>query len=450
MITALSTPGSGRILPDANNTVIKIQSTNGEGYYFRAKIYIDNVFFDEQGWSRIDLYTATKDLKKLYNAYYQTIFTDTFQNQLTEQTHLIKQVKIVVEEYSIETDVLVDSLELPVFKFLYTIKPVEFDDSVKLKILGIDAENVPISTGGKISIPFYVNADNEQVHVRVETNFNTALDIRWVPAIITGKKVYLYQFDLASLTLSYDILYLTAKITCSSPGNEATTITQLYTINRLPDYPFKEIAFRNNYGFYMYAYLDGEMTIENAFDPEVYETADSSKKVYEIAEEATYIINTGSLLHKEKAIINMIANSLDTRFWNGEKWLPIVTKIKKQTEFKDKVNSYSESLQFTLQKGTDIANSGFITVASPLTDIEITSFSVSGNNATINFVFNNGFYTPAFEIQARTSPSSAWTSLFFVGSSPVTISLPDGVYTVRMRPHDDPTNVSNSITITIS
>src|SRR5690606_17739057 len=118
MITALSTPGSGRILPDANNTVIKIQSTNGEGYYFRAKIYIDNVFFDEQGWSRIDLYTATKDLKKLYNAYYQTIFTDTFQNQLTEQTHLIKQVKIVVEEYSIETDVLVDSLELPVFKFL--------------------------------------------------------------------------------------------------------------------------------------------------------------------------------------------------------------------------------------------------------------------------------------------------------------------------------------------
>src|SRR5690606_40772284 len=97
-------------------------------------------------------------------------------------------------------------------------------------------------------------------------------------------------------------------------------------------------------------------------------------------------------------------------------------KIKKQTEFKDKVNSYSESLQFTLQKGTDIANSGFITVASPLTDIEITSFSVSGNNATINFVFNNGFYTPAFEIQARTSPSSAWTSLFFVGSSPVAIS----------------------------
>ena len=65
MIQIINTPAENRVLLDANNTEISIQSTNGAGFYFRALIYVDDLLFDEQGWSREDAYTAKKDLVKL-------------------------------------------------------------------------------------------------------------------------------------------------------------------------------------------------------------------------------------------------------------------------------------------------------------------------------------------------------------------------------------------------
>ena len=67
MIQAIQTPFPGNVLLDGNNTTIVVQSSNsGTAFYFRAEIYIDNVLFDTQSWSRKDNFIAEKNLRYLY------------------------------------------------------------------------------------------------------------------------------------------------------------------------------------------------------------------------------------------------------------------------------------------------------------------------------------------------------------------------------------------------
>lgn len=428
MITALATPAAGAVLPDANNTVIKIQSTNGEGHYFRAKIYINGELFDEQGWSRADAFTASKDLKKLYHAYFAPAFNPAFVNQLAEVTDLKRLVAITIEEYSLDTGELTATLSLPAFHILYNTKPEAFSDTVPLRLLGMGADAAVVPKNGKITLPFYVNQESGNVRVVLKDNFGTVIDDRTVNDV-SGKKVFLYQFDLSPVAFSYQTLWLTAEI---SAGAAALAKKPVYRLNRLPDYPVKELAYLDNFGFFRYAYFDGELEHESGLSVETYDAADGTEKVYEINEESTYTINTGSLRESEKGIIAMVANSPDTRLKNGAEWLPVVPKLKKYEVFKDRKHQYSESLQFTMRRGTDIANTGLITVVAPDPDIVITEFDVVGTQLAIHFVLNNGYAPTGLRVQYRTSPSNPWLSNTGSPASPRTINLPSGIYQVRL------------------
>lgn len=458
MITALSTPASGRIMLDANNTVIKIQSTNGEGFYFRALIYIDNVLFDEQGWSRVDAYTATKDLKKLYNAYFSPNFNTFFFSNLEEQRHLKKEVKIIVEEHSLYAG-KVDEIVLPVFYFMYCVKPESFNDIVKVKILDVNVDMMVVPKDGKIVLPFYANAAAENINVELTTNTGTSLNTRTAGAK-TGKFVYLYTFNLASLGISKNVLYVTAKITV---GNNS--VSKNYRINHLPDFPTKEIAFRNNYGFYIYAYPDGELEVTNAYDAMDYDTG-NGEKILQIDETATFSINSGSLRQNEKEILTMIANSIDCKFngnWHGSigyninsisklinSWSDMKNTIKKQLGYKDKTHNYNETLTFTLRKGTDVNNVGMIQVAGNVPDLEITGHSITGNKVTVVFKTNNDYTAPSFKINYKKDGTTAWATAVFPGPpGSVTLTLPPGTYTIRMQAFEDSNNVSNSIIVTL-
>jgi len=445
MITALSTPESGRIILDANTTLIKVQSDNGEGYYFRAKIYINGELFDEQGWSRSDAYTATKDLKKLYNAYFSPVFNPAFANLLTEQTHLKHLVAITVEEYNIDTGAFVQSIALPPFYIMHNVKPAAFNDVVPLTVLGLDAGTTIVPVNGKIAFSFYVNQSSGNVRVRLLNNFGTVIDDRSVNGV-SGKKVFLYQFNLAGVAFSYNTLWLTAEV---YGGGGSLFKKPIFRLNRLPDHPVKEIAYLNNFGFFQYAYFDGEMEIENGFTPETYDTADGTKKVYEINEEATYTINTGSLLKDEKPVMNMVANSHDVRLKNGTVWLPIVTKIKKQLEYKDRQNSYAENLQFTIVKGTDIANTGMISIESPVADIVITDTVVNGSTITVHFELNNGYSPPAIAVRYRIMPAGPWINTTGSTLSPRTLNVPPGTYELLLVDSGGIAPVSEVETITV-
>jgi hypothetical protein len=350
MITIIKAPALNRVLLDANNTEITIQSTNGAGYYFRALIYVDDVFFDEQGWSRKDAFTAVKDLVKLYNAYFETEFVPFSVNGLEEQTHLKKKIKITIEERILVSDTLIDSIDLPEFFFMYNVNPVYFDDTTKIQVLGISPDVLQIPEKGKMRIPFSVKAIAEAVAVVVKDNFGTVLNTQNV-ASFTEKKIFQYEFDLSGVTLANNTIYFETTITCGT-----TTKILRYRLLSLPDFPVKELYFKNNFGYYIPAYFDGELEKQNNLKINDYQERDGSNVIFEIEESATYTINTGYLLQDERAIVNQVINSHEAFFKVNNQWRKIQTGTKKELEFRDKKHNYSQDLTFTFVKNGKVSN----------------------------------------------------------------------------------------------
>jgi len=350
MITIIKSPALNKILLDANNTEISISSTNGNGYYFRALIYIDDVLFDEQGWSRKTEFLAVKDLVKLYNAYFETSFAAFTANGLVEKTNLKKKVSITIEERLLTTDVVVETVNLPVFYIIYNRKPILFTDTAKIQVLSKRPDAVLIPANGKMIVPIFVNANNEDFTVITKNNFGITLNSQTIAAF-TGKKIYLYSFDLSGVTLAINTIYFETTITCGG-----TTITLRYRLMRLPDFPVKEIYYKNNFGYFLPAYFDGELETVNGFVINDYAQADGTSVIFEINEEATYTINTGSLLQDERPIVNEIINSHEVYFKVNNSWTKINTRTKKELEFQDKKHLYSYDLQFSFIKNGKVPN----------------------------------------------------------------------------------------------
>lgn len=455
MIKALSTPASNKLILDGNSTLIRIQSTNGEGYYFRAKIYVNDTLFDEQGWSRSDAYTAEKDIKRLCEAYFTPEFKATFVNGITQQTHLVQKVKIVIEEYSLEDSQKVDELELPVFSVMYNILPEAFTDTVKIRILGVDPEVMVLPVNGKIAIPFFVNSANENISATLETDSGTAIDSFVSPAKYTGKRVFLYQFNLVGTDINSTVSYLRLTVRTGF-----STASKIFRINHYPAFPFKEIAFRNNFGYYIYAYPAGEMEAERTYDIDFYETSDGRQKASAINQETTYTINSGNYSVKEKAIIGQIAASVDPKININvnsasnvargiANWQDMLPKTKKHTFSKDKQHSFSDELVFSVRSGTSVANTGMITVEPAQPDIVITRIDIIGRDGKIYFTLNNGFSSPNIRLQYRFSNSTNWFTIPIKVANPIDFKFSPSSYVARLIDWNDQTNVSNFLPFTI-
>ena len=452
MVTVLATPASGRIILDANNTVIKIQSTNGDGYYFRAKIYVDGILFDEQGWSRSDNHTAAKDLKGMLFYYFNPAFAGgIFANGISEQTDLKKLVSITIEEYNLISGTVVDTVELPSFYVIYSVKPFGFNDTTKLMWLGVDTDQIVMPAVGAIRLPFYASSvatgiTPPNLIVEIKTNSGTVLATYTVNAF-AGKKVYLLRHQ--TLSLSYNVLYLIVTIKLGT-----ATITKNIRINRLPNYPIKEIVYQNNFGYYLSAYLDGELETVDNYDRQSYETRTGDEKIYQIDQDVIYTINSGSFTDKEKAVMNMISNSLDCYF-KGDRgvsgYYPVVPQTKKVTSFKDRQHQFDTDLTFKYNKGQEVANTGMIVIAAPQRDIEITGIIADGRDIDISYVFHNGFEPQPLLFQFRQPTTLTWINLpIAVPVSPSHGRLGFGTWVCRIAQYSNLNNVSNEVTIIIT
>jgi len=457
MIQVNATPAFNRLILDGNSTVISITSNHGAGYYFRAKIYIDDEFFDTQSWSRKDAYTAEKDLKYLYNAYFETVFNETFTPGVTEQTHLIKKVSIIIQELLMSDDSVVSTRVLPDFYIMYNNKAVPFSDTEKVKLLGMDAEKMLLPVNGKISVPVYTNTDAETVVFTLKDNFNTVIDTQTV-ASSTAKKVHLYNFDLSDHTFATNTIYFILSVTVGS-----TTTTQAFRYLQFPDFQVKEIAFLNNFGFYVYAYLDGQMNIDKAVSIESSEQNNGSEKIIEIDEQHTYSINSGSLLDSEKELITMIINSLSTKLYWKQSWIEMVTQTKKSKVFQDRLNNYSENLIFTVKTTNDEANTGMESIyesEEPISEspseepsasrITLLSTSTGGGCVTVYFTLEAGYEPSGIIMQIINNETDELYINPGGTTSPRTrCSLPAGSYTVWLKEVETGL-FSNPLTFTIS
>lgn len=362
-------PAENKVCLDGNSTIVSITSSNGLGFYFRAKIYINDELFDEQSWSRKNDKTAEKDLKKLYHAYFETIFNNNFNSGLEQQLHLIKKLSITINEYSAVDDELIQTQDLPILYLMYNNKPVEFDDSLKIQFLAFNPESVRVPLNGKISIPFMVRPNNEALFVEIKDSNNTILDVK-AKASFSENRVYQYNFDLEKANLPTSTLYISLSITV---GN--TSIVKYIKIFQSENYPIKEVAFLNNFGFWCYVYLDGQLSIEDNFETKTYEEKDGSESVYEIVEKQTYTINTGSLLASEKNIINQICQALQAKIYFNSQYFKLINATKKITSYRDRDNLYSENLTFSVKNNISVENAIYVSEDYDSNDYEVNDYN---------------------------------------------------------------------------
>ena len=383
MIQLINAPQSNRILLDGNNTDIVVTSTNGIGYYFRAKIYIDDQLFDEQSWSRSDNFTASKDLIYLYNAYFQTVFASSFTTGLVEQTHLKRKVSITITEHLIADDSEIESLTIPEFYIVFNTKSTVFNDENKVAILGIEPEVLRMPKNGKIVVPFYINTSEEAIDITAVLDDGTNIPLENVAAQ-TAKTFYLYTLLLEELPLTYYHIYLTLKITVGE-----TVIEQDYKLMRNTHFQVKELVFQNNFGYYIPVYFDGEFSTSNGYKVETYTQYDSSDIIYNIATDAQYTINTNGLLTNEKAITDQVAQSLDCKFLQGTNYISLNTTTAKVKDFTDKQHQYNTKLTFEFKTNLDLDNLGFLETPN-LSDIEINGIQDEETNIATS-VFEAAF-----------------------------------------------------------
>jgi hypothetical protein len=292
------------------------------------------------------------------------------------------------------------------------VKSALFNDINKLVVFGLNAPRMNMKKDGTIVIPFYVNAEDEDVKVTIKDDIGNTLHTQTISGV-TGKKVYIYTLNLSEVTVISAALFLRATIEVGT-----TTTEKIYKVLRLPNYEVKEVVFQNNFGYYIPAYFDGDFEDTSGYKVQSYERYDTSTAVYAVEESGTYIVNTGGLSIKEKDIVNEIANSIECFFKNGTEYKRVNTATKKSTNLKSRLNIYSEDLAFTFSAGLPFSNLNLADDVSALALNLISINSLGSSNYEVEFDAN----FPLFQVfsRVRTDETTAWSAplLFPTSVSP--------------------------------
>jgi hypothetical protein len=278
-------------------------------------------------------------------------------------------------------------------------------------VFGLNAPRMNMKKDGTIVIPFYVNAEDEDVKVTIKDDIGNTLHTQTISGV-TGKKVYIYTLNLSEVTVISAALFLRATIEVGT-----TTTEKIYKVLRLPNYEVKEVVFQNNFGYYIPAYFDGDFENTSGYKVQSYERYDTSTAVYAVEEDGTYIVNTGGLSILEKDIVNEIANSIECFFKNGTEYKRVNTATKKSTNLKSRLNIYSEDLTFTFSAGLPFSNlnvNGSITEESITYELTIISsifnvFDPEIGMSIYDIVFEANF--PIFQLFYQTRYSGGvWSA----------------------------------------
>jgi hypothetical protein len=305
-----------------------------------------------------------------------------------------------------------------------------------------------------------VNSVSENVSVELSDNLGNVLDIKSA-GTISGSKAYLYNFDLKSVELSDNALYLNIKITVG-----AVSILKQGRLILFQDFPIKEIAYMNNFGFWIYAYLDGQFVSDSNFEILKYETNDNLERTFEINESETYTINTGSLLSSEKELVRQICLSLKTLLHIGMEWLEMSNTTKKINTFKERTGNYSDSLVFNLKKNASIENTATDTpifeesllISDVVVEIVEEGISTGVNirmwveffgiesEDPITLVMTKSGIDNLYTAPVYTLPETGEKFIYYgLGD----LDYPRGNYNVKVRLISDPSVESNVIPVTV-
>ena len=407
MIELIQSPDLNRVIADGNDTNIILQASTDPGKFVRANVFIDGQEFLEQGWSKDENGICEFNLKHLYYAYFQNVFTGEFSTGFHTKEDLFKRVKIVAEEYRIGAIAPVATLELPEFYLIKNLRPVAFNDETPLDFLGLPQQNIKVDRSQGFVFPLYLRAGS-LLTVQVLNELNQEIYSETLENY--AQQVTQYDLNFSDLELG-GIEFITVKFTTS----EASVQRKLIFVDASV-YPPKTIFYENNFGFYISACLLGLKEEMHSLSPSSYTQQDGTEVTYDVEDNRELQLNSGYGYNNIVHLIHAVATSLDVRMRLDSQWERVKSETTKVTRKIDNQYIYGDALKFSRINVPSFTNANTYAMVPEVNNITVTG----DENQNIEIV-KAAFLTvysaiqPATILQIREVPQNA--KLYFVDGS---------------------------------
>lgn len=338
MIELVQAPDTHRIIADGNDTLIKIRTTTSGDHYVRATIFIDDVEFLKQGWSKDDSGLCVFNLKHLYYAYFENQFSPEISTGFHTIPGLFKRVKIVLEEFMVGGVFPVSSLTLPEFHILKNHKPQVFDDTKTVQFLNLPQDKINVARDAGFRFPLFLKA-GELLTVSVLNELGQE---------IFSETLQDYETQISTYELIFEDIPVDDldSIFVRFSTSQDQVQKKLKFINETI-FPAKQIFYLNNCGFYIPAYLLGRKETNNSLAPKSYSQFDGTEVTYDVEDVKELKLNSGYGYKHITALVHAIATSIDVRVNLDGFWERVKSETKKVQDFVDNQFIYSEVLLFS-------------------------------------------------------------------------------------------------------
>ena len=359
MIELVQAPDRHRVIADGNDTLIQVRTTTGGDHYVRAIIYIDDVEFLKQGWSKDEDGLCSFNLKHLYYAYFENTFSPDFTTGFHSRSGLFKRVKIVTEEYQVGGSIPISTLTLPEFHILKNHKPQVFDDTRTIAFLDLPQENINVSRDEGFRFPLYVRAGELTISV-----LNDLGEVIFSQTVLNdAAHSSQYELNFADLVIDgLDTVFVRFSTSQDSVQKKLKFINESI-------FPAKKIFYLNNCGFYIAAYLLGRKEDMHSLSPKSYAQFDGTEVTYDVEDVKELQLNSGFGYKDITSLVHTIATSLDVRMKLEGFWERVKSETKKITKFVDNQFIYSEALKFSRVNVANFTNADSYTRMPEVADI---------------------------------------------------------------------------------
>ncbi len=360
MIELVQAPDTNRVIADGNDTIIQLRSTFGATHFLRATIYINNVEFLEQSWSKDEDGLCAFNLKHLYLAYFTNVFNAQLTTGFNPKPNLYKKVKIIAREYAVGGTTIISSLTLPEFYIVKNLKPQVFDDNITVQFLDLPQENINASRDGGFVFPLYLKA-GDLLTVEVLNSLGVTIFSTTMENYTTQVTQYEMKFeDFAVQDL--DSIFVRFSTAQHQAQKKIKFIKE--TI-----YPAKDIFYLNNCGFYCLAYLLGKKENNHSLSPLSYAQFDGTEVTYNVEDVKELKLSSGYGYQEITNLIHSIATSVDVRMQLEGYWERVKSETKKVQRFVDNQFVYAEALNFSRVNVANFTNENTFAMIPEISDI---------------------------------------------------------------------------------
>lgn len=345
MITIVKTPKQDAVFLTENPLIIEIASTLTPDHFFKVFINVNGQEFDVQGWGKYNDTNCIIDLKQMFSDIFYYPFAEVTTTHLQRINELLKLVEVTVKEYQRADEVLVNTLVLPSFYVLHSVKSQSFNHTLNLQKLSVLSEVIRVSKDGVINLPIWITSTAVTVTI---TNNQTAI----FSEIYTDLEKGLFVLGVNLSDFSFTTEEIEIQLVSGSD-----ILIQKVNLQNLYLYTVSKLYVRNSFGVFEYIELFGALAETSNYKRKKYTLENDAEFIAKTTQTKKHKIFTGALFMFELSVLEAINNSEDIYYYKNEVFIPVVSVSKKSKGINTQENYIDDFIELQENGSLPIDNS---------------------------------------------------------------------------------------------